>query len=86
MLNKNRISSNSSEQGELLPTYPSDLVPNSHLARVIYDVVEILDLDKLYASYGWEGGRMMHPKLMLRILFYAYSQGNSRPYATRIWK
>ena len=76
MLNHKRVLSNTSEQGELLPTYPIDLVPKDHLSRVVCEVVESLDLHNLYARYGWEGGKVTHPKLMLRLLFYAYSQGN----------
>ncbi len=76
MLNHKRISSNSPDQGELLPTFPSDLVADNHLARIVHEVVASLDLSQLYAAYSHEGGRMIHPKLLLNILFYAYSQGN----------
>jgi transposase len=74
-LNAKRFKSSASEQGELLPTYPSDLVAEDHLARIISDVVESMDLSSLYAKYGWEGGEAFHPKAMLRVMFYGYSQG-----------
>jgi len=49
MLNSARIKQgDSSEQGQLLPVYPSDLVPEDHLARVVSDVVDMLDLTPLY--------------------------------------
>lgn len=76
MLNPKRVLSNTPEQGQLLPTYPSDFVPKDHLARVVNEVVEALDLKTLYAAYGWEGGKVSHPKALLKIVFYAYSQGN----------
>ena len=76
MLNPKRVQSQSSEQGNLLPTYPSDLVPKDHQARIITEVVNALDLKQLYADYGNEGGRVNHPKSMLKLLFYAYTQGN----------
>jgi len=77
MLNSARIKQgDSSEQGQLLPVYPSDLVPEDHLARVVSDVVDMLDLTPLYQKYGKEGGEFFHPKSMFKILFYGYSQGD----------
>jgi len=77
MLNSARIKKcTSSEQGQLLPIYPSDLVPENHLARVVNEVVDLLDLTVLYQKYGQEGGEFFHPKSMIKILFYGYSQGD----------
>jgi transposase len=76
MLNGKRFISASSEQGELLPTYPSDLVPEEHPARVLNEIVESLDLSKLYCKYSREGGKSFHPKSLLKILFYGYTNGN----------
>ena len=77
MLNARRFKKHhSSEQGQLLPTYPSDLVPEDHLARVISEIVDSLDLTELYQKFSWEGGASFHPKAMLRTLFYGYSQGD----------
>ena len=63
------------EQGELLPTYTSDLVPEDHLARVVNDVVDLLNLECLYSKYSIEGGSTYHPKPLLKILFYTYADG-----------
>lgn len=77
MLNQARFKKhNSSEQGSLLPVYSSDLVPEDHLARAIGEIVDSLDLSKLYHKYSWEGGASFHPKCMFKILTYAYSQGD----------
>lgn len=76
MLNGNRIISGSPEQGELLPTYPSDLIPEDHPARVLNEIVDILDLSALYLKYSREGGKTYHPKTLIKIIFYAYSTGN----------
>jgi len=75
MLNRKRFFNSASEQGQLLPTYTSDLVPEDHLARVINEVVDVLDLTPLYQKYSSEGGKTYHPKPMLKILFYAYAEG-----------
>ena len=65
MLNAKRFISGSSEQGELLPTYPSDLVPEDHPARVLNDIVELLDLSRLYNKYSREGGPTFHLRVFL---------------------
>ena len=78
MLNAKRFISGSSEQGELLPTYPSDLVPEDHPARVLNDIVELLDLSRLYNKYSREGGPTFHPKSIFKVVVYGYSNGNRR--------
>jgi transposase len=76
MLNAKRFKKHhSSDQGHLLPTYPTDLVAEDHLARVVSEIVDTLDLTELYQKFSWEGGASFHPKSMVRTLFYAYSQG-----------
>jgi transposase len=76
MINQNRIKSCSANQGELLPTFPSDLVSDDHPARILSEIVDSLDLRCLYSKYGWEGGEAFHPKSLLKILFYGYSYGD----------
>lgn len=77
MLNAKRFQKHhSSGQGQLLPTYPSDLVPEDHLARVVSEIIDMLDLTELYQKFSWEGGASFHPKAMVRTIFYAYSQGD----------
>ncbi|MFC1569192.1 IS1182 family transposase [bacterium] len=73
MLNTKRLKTNPAEQGELLPTYLSDLVEEDHPARIMSVLVDTLDLSILYNKYSWEGGETYHPKSMLKILFYGYS-------------
>lgn len=75
MLNKNRFKNQPTEQGELLPTYTSDLVTEDHPARILSVIVDTLDLSMLYSKYSWEGGETYHPKSMLKVLFYSYSHG-----------
>ena len=77
MINPSRVKKcHTSDQGELLPVYPSDLVSEDHLARVVNEVIDMLDLTVLYKKYSKEGGELFHPKSMLKILFYGYSQGD----------
>lgn len=42
---------------------------------VIDDVVNNLDLSCLYANIASEGNVAYHPKMMLKVLFYAYARG-----------
>lgn len=46
-----------------------------HPARIIDLVVEGLDLSELYEQYSDEGNPAYHPKMMLKVLFYAYYIG-----------
>ena len=46
-----------------------------HPARIIDLVVEGLDLSELYEQYSDEGNPPYHPKMMLKVLFYAYYIG-----------
>jgi len=46
-----------------------------HPASIIDLVVERLDLSELYEEYSDEGNPSYHPKMMLKVLFYAYYVG-----------
>ena len=46
-----------------------------HPASIIDLVVERMDLAELYEQYSNEGNPSYHPKLMLKVLFYAYYVG-----------
>jgi transposase len=48
---------------------------SGHPAAVVDEIVERLDLTKLYEKYSQEGNPSYHPKMMLKILFYAYYTG-----------
>ncbi len=46
-----------------------------HPARIIDLIVEGMDLSELYEQYSAEGNPAYHPKMMLKVLFYAYYIG-----------
>ena len=46
-----------------------------HPARVVDAVIERMDLSRIYESYSEEGNPPFHPKMMLKVLFYAYYKG-----------
>jgi transposase len=59
-------------QQELFPLNLNDLVPLSHAARLIDQVVEKLDISAILAQYKGGGTSSYPPKMLLKILFYGY--------------
>lgn len=57
----------------LFPAAIGDYLSKDHLAWVIDDVVEQLDLNCLYKKVSYVGNPSYHPKMMLKILFYGYA-------------
>ena len=62
-------------QGLMFPLHIRDLLPDDHLAVILNDIVETLDLSCLYNKVPLEGSPSYHPKMMLKVLLYAYSNG-----------
>ena len=65
-------------QSLLFPPSLHDWLPENHLARFLADVVNALDLEAIYASYGEKDGRGMSayaPAMMVRVLLYGYATG-----------
>jgi len=52
-----------------------DVVPATHLARFVADLVAQLDLSAFYARYGSRGGMPYAPEVLLGLLFYGYATG-----------
>ena len=59
----------------LLPPSLREFIPAGHLAQVVNDVVEKLDLKALYNRYIDIGCAAYHPQMMLKVLFYGYATG-----------
>ena len=64
-------------QTVLLPPNLDEWLPEDHLARVVAEVVDHLDLEPLLATYrNAEGGfPAFDPRLQLKVLLYGYSVG-----------
>jgi len=58
----------------LLPTNIDELIPKNHLVRVIHQFVERMDIRPLEAKYKGGGTSSYHPKMMLKVYLYAYTQ------------
>lgn len=61
-------------QPMLLPPSLDELIPEGHIVRIINDFVEAIDLSALTATYKGGGTSSYHPKMLLKILVYAYTK------------
>lgn len=50
-------------------------IPEHHLVRYVSAVIDEIDLSDLYCLYSDEGSPAYHPKMMLKIVVYAYITG-----------
>ncbi len=62
-------------QSLLFPANLLDFIKDDDLCMVVDDVVNNLDLSCLYVNVASEGNMAYHPKMMLKVLFYAYASG-----------
>ena len=63
-----------------LPTNLEDLIPENHVVRVVNETIDNMDLSILMRPYKGGGTSSFHPKMMLKVLIYAYTQ---RIYSSR---
>jgi len=67
-------------QAALLPPSYNELIPDNHLVRVVNEAVEKIDVSSLVAQYKGGGTSSYHPKMLLKVLVYAYAE---RIYSSR---
>ena len=75
------------EQQLLLPAALQEWLPPDHLAYLVSDVVDQLDLSAITARYGERrGGPPYHPRMLVKVLLYGYCNGvaSSRRIARRL--
>jgi transposase len=63
------------EQIMLMPPNLDEKVPQGHLARYISKLVNELDIEEIEAGYSDIGCRAYHPRMLIKLLIYAYSIG-----------
>lgn len=66
---------NRDSQLYLLPPSIEDFIPQSHLARVVSEVVDTLDVSSVEEKYSEMGQKSYAPHLILKLLFYGYCIG-----------
>lgn len=60
------------DQPMLLPPSYEDLVPQNHPVRVVNEVIERINIGALERSYKGGGTSSYHPRMLLKVLVYAY--------------
>ena len=58
----------------LLPVDLEEEIEPDHLVRVVNAAIEKMDLGKVYEQYKGGGTSSYHPKMLLKVLIYAYTQ------------
>ncbi|WP_053165689.1 IS1182 family transposase [Bacillus sp. FJAT-27238] len=51
-----------------------ELIPAHHVARVVNEMVEAIPDEQLFSHYSGGGRAAFHPKMMLKVVLFAYSQ------------
>ena len=67
-------------QVALLPPSYEEIIPADHLVRVVNKAVEAIDVSALLAQSKGGGTSSYHPKMLLKVLVYAYAE---RIYSSR---
>lgn len=63
-------------QLSLLPHAVEDFINPEHPVRVVNQVIDSIDLDPLFDQYGGGGASSFHPRMLLKVLVYAYLCNN----------
>jgi transposase len=61
------------EQILLLPPSLDELIEEKHLVRIVNQVVNAMDISALVNQYKGGGTTAYHPRMLLKVLLYAYS-------------
>ena len=61
-------------QMSLLPESLEDLIPERHLVRVVNEMIDGMNIDSLISTYKGGGTSSYHPRMMIKVLVYSYTQ------------
>ncbi len=67
-------------QPSLIPPSWDELIPENHIVRVVNQAIESISLEPLLRKYKGGGTSSYHPRMLLKVLVYAYTQ---RVYSSR---
>jgi transposase len=62
------------KQDMLLPPSLEEMIPEGHLVRVVDEMIEGINPEPLIKQYKGGGTSAYHPKMMLKVIVYAYTQ------------
>jgi transposase len=58
----------------LLPPSLGELIPEGHMVKVVNEMIEQMDMEPLENQYKGGGTSAYHPKMLLKVIIYAYTQ------------
>ena len=58
----------------VLPSSIMTLIPKNHVVRVVNDIIDSIDISALIEKYQGGGRSAYNPKMLLKVLVYAYTQ------------
>ena len=58
----------------VLPSSIMTLIPENHVVRVVNDIIDSIDISALIGKYQGGGRSAYNPKMLLKVLVYAYTQ------------
>ncbi len=61
-------------QMDLFPPSLESLIPENHLVRLINSAIDQMELSPVTESYKGGGTSSYHPRMLMKVLVYAYSQ------------
>lgn len=67
-------------QMTFLPPSLDELIPANHLVRLVSSAIDRMNLDAVMSSYPGGGASHYHPRMLLKVLVYGYTQ---RLYSSR---
>jgi transposase len=59
----------------LLPPSIHDYLPGDHLARLVVEMVDMLNMRGILGVYAGKGKKLYHPAMLVAVLFYGYGTG-----------
>lgn len=62
----------SPNQAYLFPPSVEDFIPDNHPVRVVNQVIDQINIDRLIERYKGGGTSSYHPRMLLKVLIYAY--------------
>ncbi len=72
---QSKFKSLQNDQLFLLPPSIDDFIPEGHLARVISEVVNTFNTQKIEDQYSYQGQKSYHPKILIKLWIYGYATG-----------
>jgi transposase len=60
------------DQSWLFPPHLGEMIPVNHKVRLVNLVIDGMNIDKILSSYKGGGTSSYHPKMLLKVLVYAY--------------